>query len=133
MITPGMMQRRLILGAIVLVLIGTWSSWQYYKHLHPVYLRMAPINDHPPVQVPSDWRDYHATRVKTLQDNPDLAAEYKALLAEMADNQKKLEAAMIKADPKVGPILIRLAAIHQRDALPADPPLAKPTSAPAIK
>jgi hypothetical protein len=52
-----------------------------------------------------------------LQNNPDLAAEYKSLLAEMDEQQKALDAAMIKADPKVAPIVAKLQELRKKNSV----------------
>ena len=57
---------------------------------------------------PSDWQEFHSDRETTLKADPELASEYKALLTEMDKQQKDLESAMIKANPKVAPIVAKL-------------------------
>ena len=70
------------------------------------------------VLVPREWMELRSVKDTTLQNNPDLAAEYKSLLAEMDAQQKALEAAMIKADPKVAPIMAKLDQIRKRNTVP---------------
>jgi hypothetical protein len=62
---------------------------------------------------PSDVQQLQTVREATLQANPDLAAEYKGIVDEMQAQQAKIEAAMVKADPKVAPIVAKLAAMRQ--------------------
>ena len=55
---------------------------------------------------PEEQQELRAARKAAMDANPDLAAEQKAL-------QDKINAAMIKADPKVAPIIAKLEAAHQ--------------------
>jgi len=85
-----------------------------------------PVNtaaNHPPTQAPpsdphlvteKDWEQLRAARLTALQTNPDLAAEYKHLMDEMKAQQAKFDAAMIKADPKVAPLVAKLVALRDR-------------------
>lgn len=59
-----------------------------------------------------EWRQYRDVREKTLADNPDLAAEYQSLRHQLEQQEKDLDAAMVKADPQVAPIVARLEAIR---------------------
>ncbi len=47
-------------------------------------------------------------RAGPLQDNPELAAEYQELRADIQQQESALNTAMLKADPKVAPILAKL-------------------------
>ena len=73
-----------------------------------------------------EQQELHKAHDAALQANPDLAAEGKALTEKMEAFHKKLDAAMIKADPKVAPILAKLEAAHQhhgdQDGPPPPPP-----------
>ena len=71
--------------------------------------------------LPSEWQELRSTRDTTLQSNPDLAAEYKSLLAEMDQQQKDLDAAMIKADPKVAPIVAKLEQLRKKNSVNRSP------------
>jgi len=53
-------------------------------------------------------QELNQARQDAFQANPDLAAEGKALKEQEEAFHKKLEAAMIKADPKVEPILAKM-------------------------
>jgi len=114
----------LILVSLLLVVCMAWAGWIYHKRtmVLPGPIISTRQDTYHPVQVPNDWRDYHETRLKILHDNPDMNAEYEAIRAETVAEQKKLEAAMIKADPKVGAILAKLASIRKRNALAAGVP-----------
>jgi len=68
----------------------------------------------PRVVTQDEWQQLRAVRDATLQANPDLAAEYKQLVAEMQAQQAKFDAAMIKADPKVAPLVAKLVALRER-------------------
>jgi hypothetical protein len=74
----------------------------------------------PPVSnlpLPSEWQELRSVRNTTLQNNPDLAAEYKSLMSQMDQQQKDLDAAMIKADPKVAPVVTKLAELRKRNSV----------------
>jgi hypothetical protein len=80
----------------------------------------APAINLPPPRIgapplPSDWQAYHAAREQTLRDHPELTAEYNALLAEMNQQQEDMDAAMIKADPKVAIVVEKLAVIRKHN------------------
>ena len=62
-------------------------------------------------------QELRSVRDTTLQNNPDLASEYKSLLAEMDQQQKDLDAAMIKADPKVAPVVAKLEELRKRNSV----------------
>ena len=74
---------------------------------------------HPAFVSPNEFQQFRAARDAVLQANPDLAAEYKDIIHAMQDEQSKLDAAMIKADPKVAPIVAKLVALRQHNAAPA--------------
>jgi hypothetical protein len=62
---------------------------------------------------PSEFQQLRAARDAVLQANPDLAGEYKQIITDMQAQQDKFDAAMIKADPKVAPIVAKLVALRQ--------------------
>jgi len=74
----------------------------------------APVQ-HPPLISPDDWQQLRIARESVLRNNPDLAAEYKQIMDEMQAQQTKLDAAIIKADPKAAPIVAKLVALRQRN------------------
>jgi Spy/CpxP family protein refolding chaperone len=53
-----------------------------------------------------------------LQANPDLAAEEKQLHQQWKDYAKKMHDAMVKADPKVEPILAKMKGHHHHHGPP---------------
>jgi hypothetical protein len=74
-----------------------------------VVAQKPPSGQLPPnVTTMSEWQEFRAARDKTLQDNPDLAAEYQALQDAMKKQQESIEEAMAKTDPTVAPILAKL-------------------------
>jgi Spy/CpxP family protein refolding chaperone len=85
-----------------------------------------------------DMEEMREAREAALQADPALAAEGKALQEKQRAYQKKVEAAMIKADPDVAPILAQLEAMRQQyqagmgGGQPA-PPHPASTPAPATK
>jgi hypothetical protein len=81
----------------------------------PLPARPTPTASNLPL--PSGWQKLRSVRDTTLQNNPDLAAEYKSLLGEMDQQQKDLDAAMIKADPKVAPIVAKLAELRKKNSV----------------
>lgn len=85
----------------------------------PLPSRPTPASANMPL--PSEWQELRSTRDTTLQSNPDLAAEYKSLLAEMDQQQKDLDAAMIKADPKVAPIVAKLEQLRKKNSVNRSP------------
>jgi len=97
----------------------------------PPIASMAPSNPgaNPPSQAAparfisqSDFQQLRAARNAVMQANPDLAVEYKEIINEMQAQQTKLDAAMIKADPKVAAIIAKLVELRQRNASPAPAP-----------
>jgi len=64
---------------------------------------------------PGEWQQLRVTREAVLRTNPDLAAEYKQIMDEMQTQQTKLDAAIIKADPKAAPIVAKLVSLRQRN------------------
>jgi hypothetical protein len=70
---------------------------------------------HAGMLAPNEWQEFRSARQAILQSNPDLNTEYKAIIQAMQDQQAKLEEAMVKADPKVAPIVAKLAALRQRN------------------
>jgi len=65
----------------------------------------------PTAMMPNEWTEFRYERFAIIRANPELAAEDKQLNADIQAQAGKVDSAMIQADPKVGPILIRLAAL----------------------
>ena len=76
---------------------------------------------------PSLWQEYAQARQKALQQNPELAAEYKELQADMQVQMKKLETVIVRTDPKTAPIIAKVHAMRERrmamDAPASNPPV----------
>jgi GrpB-like predicted nucleotidyltransferase (UPF0157 family) len=68
----------------------------------------------------SEWDQLRVVRDTTLKNNPDLASEYVELRLEVNEQQKELDAAMIKADPKVADILVKVEKLETQSAVVAD-------------
>jgi hypothetical protein len=83
----------------------------------------SPPAPHPALVSPSEFQQLRAAREAALQANPDLAAEYKQIINDMQIQQAKFDAAMIKADPKVAPIVAKLVALRQLNGGHAASPL----------
>lgn len=121
----------LVLIFFIVVAAVAWAAWAGHQRSNTVIssaapnVVAAPSTAHPNVAHPApsnlmisgEWREYHALQQKTLAENPELAAEYKAILNQMEAQQKALEAAMVKADPKVAPIVAKLDKIRQHNTL----------------
>jgi hypothetical protein len=115
-----------VLILLVAIAAITWGIWVGHKNLGKILTAHPPsqaARPFAPPQSPSflafnEWKELCSVRETTLKNNPDLAAEYKALLAEMDEQQKKLDAAMIKADPKVASIVAKLEAMRKHNSVP---------------
>jgi hypothetical protein len=118
----GWIVAALLFGIMIGFGIGTW----YAKPAHEASpMRTAAVDNRPaPAPITADtnrppsateWQGYHTTREKALHDNPALAAEYKDLLAEVNQHQADVEAAMVKADPKVAPIVAKLTTMREHN------------------
>jgi hypothetical protein len=108
-----------------------WLLWGHHENgssksvivAHaPATNAIPPLPSRPPapasnLPLPSEWQELRSVRDTTLQNNPDLAAEYKSLLAEMDQQQKDLDAAMIKADAKVAPIVAKLEQLRKKNSV----------------
>ncbi|MEO6053993.1 MAG: hypothetical protein ABIP97_08285 [Chthoniobacterales bacterium] len=65
----------------------------------------------PSTVMPMEWASFRLERVVFLRSHPQLAAKEKALNQQIKAQQTKVEAAMVKADPKVAPLLARLSVL----------------------
>lgn len=59
-------------------------------------------------------RKYEDVRKAALKANPALLSEYKDIMQEMEAQQPEDFAAIIKADPKVAPVIAKLVAIRKQ-------------------
>ena len=79
------------------------------------------------ILTPDEMQELHTAHDEAIQANSDLATEEKDLKAKMDAFHKKMDAAMIAADPKVAPIIEKLQAAHDKhdkddDGPPPPPP-----------
>jgi hypothetical protein len=59
----------------------------------------------------AEWKQYRFERLTVVRTDPGLEAESKALDAETKKQEQAVEAAMVKADPAVAPLLVKSAAL----------------------
>lgn len=59
----------------------------------------------------AEWTEYRFERLTVVRTNPDLAAASEALKADTKKQAQAVEAAMVKTDPSVAPLLVKLAAL----------------------
>ncbi len=60
-----------------------------------------------------DLQELRAARAKAMQSNPGLVASAKALADQMRALEAKLDAAMVKADPNVSPLIAKFEGGHR--------------------
>jgi len=134
-----MVMKNLVLALVVLIVIagvayGIWASYKSSTNMVTAHASataptqpVKPFTPHPSPNflALNEWQELRSARDATLRDNPDLAAEYKTLLAEMDEQQKDLDAAMIKADPNAAPIVAKLVALRQHNSVPNGPAAGK--------
>lgn len=68
----------------------------------------SPATVDPTTLLPQEWSAFRYERLAVLRSQPKLNAQDQALTREIQTQQGKVEAAMIKADPTVAPVLARL-------------------------
>ena len=85
-----------------------------------------------PLMARDEWQKYRSAREKALQDTPALQAEYQDILKGMDAQQGKLDAAMLKADPKLGPVLAKLNALKAQHSTSPQNKTAGNTPAPSL-
>jgi len=130
--------KQLALLIVVLFLAPTvWAQQAVSNTTSPSH----PFSGAPPSGVPStatnqimitpaEWQELSAARTAAFQANPDLAAENRKLSEKMRALMDKINAAMVKADPTIGPIIAKLEANRPHpgapaSTLPSPPPPAK--------
>jgi hypothetical protein len=116
--------RYALMGATIVIMgvVLAWSLWSLEAKKKVLIVHRTPalasrMTSMPGSKSPrvSDWQEYHQTRDQTLRQNPDLSAKYKTLLSDISKQEENLDAAMIKSDPTVAPILAKLAALRERN------------------
>ncbi|MCE0523059.1 MAG: hypothetical protein LV480_09130 [Methylacidiphilales bacterium] len=70
----------------------------------------------------AEKQELHKAHDAAFQANPDLASQEKELNQEMDALHKKIDAAMIQADPAVAPILAKMEAGHHHHGGQGAPP-----------
>jgi hypothetical protein len=75
---------------------------------------------------PDEWQELRAARSAAFQANPDLVAENRKLSEKMRALEDKINVAMVKADPTIGPIIAKLEANRPHPGAPAGSPPAAP-------
>lgn len=76
----------------------------------------------------AERQELHKAHDAAFKANPDLAAEEKDLNAKMDAFHKKVDAAMIQADPAVAPIVTKMESAHHHHGGPDGPPPAPPAN-----
>ena len=84
---------------------------------------------------PDEWQELRAARSAALQANPDLLARHNKLLERMRALEDKLDAAMIKANPAIAPIIAKFEGNRPHPGTPAPPPTGgtPPAAPPPVK
>ncbi|MEO6846543.1 MAG: hypothetical protein ABI443_04065 [Chthoniobacterales bacterium] len=62
----------------------------------------------PTTVLPKEWASFRLERTVFLRSNPKLVAQSHAINQQIKAQQAKVEAAMVKADPKVAPLLAKV-------------------------
>ena len=75
---------------------------------------------------PQEWQRLNAARTAALKANPALMQKGAEISAKMHAFQQKLDAAIIKADPTIAPLLAKLALLRHPPA--GAPPNASPSN-----
>jgi len=76
-----------------------------------------------------DWQELRDARVKAIKAHPELLAENTALMQKIRAFEAKLDAAMVKTNPAVAPILSKFEASRQpAGSTVSSPPIVSPPS-----
>jgi len=123
------MKKNILLVAVfVAVICLVWVAGDRYGSRQTAVVRTlpaevagqpnAPAVTHPtapptPALMPAgDWVKYRDARQAALQADPSLQTAYTAILKEMDAQQTKLDAAMVKIDPQMAPVVAKLEALR---------------------
>jgi len=129
--------KQLALLIVVLSLAPTaWAQQAVSNTTFPIH----PPSGAPPPGVPStganqititpaEWQELSAARTAAFQANPDLLAENRKLSEKMRALMDKINAAMVKADPTIAPIIAKLEANRPHPGTPASSPPTTPSPA----
>jgi hypothetical protein len=82
----------------------------------------GPPGGHHGILSDTEKQELHAAHDAAYQADSSLATEESDLKAKMEAFHEKVNAAMVKADPKVAPILAKLDAAHHHGGGPQGPP-----------
>jgi hypothetical protein len=86
------------------------------------------------VITPEEWQELRAARNAALQANPDLITEHNKLLERMRALEDKVDAAMIKADPTITPLIAKFESNRPHLGTSATTPAnSSPAAAPPVK
>jgi hypothetical protein len=119
--------RKTLLPVLVLLVVGSLIALVNKRHdsvqkvepkvalITPVTHPKLPQAKRPPLMTIGEWQQYHSARQLALQTNPSLKGQYKEILTEMDVQESKSDAAMLKADPKLAPVLAKLKALRLRN------------------
>jgi hypothetical protein len=71
---------------------------------------------------PDEWQELRAARSAALQANPDFVKKHNKLLERLRTLEDKLDAAMIKADPAIAPMIAKFEANRTHPGAPVSAP-----------
>jgi len=72
---------------------------------------------------PEEWQQLRTARSAALQANPDLLTNHQKLIEKMRALDDKIDAAMIKTDPTIAPIIAKFEANRPRPHPLVTPPV----------
>ena len=85
-----------------------------------------PVASQPqPLMSPSQWPEFLNARQAAFKADPGLVAEYKKILKQMDAQQAKLDTAVVEVDPKLKPVMEKLAILRKKNSVPNE---ASPTT-----
>ncbi len=122
--------KKVLWGLGIVAVIGSLIALARIKHgmvshsSSPTATIKAPRPVAPPIPpstvvTQSEWQQVSSAREGALQSNSDLALERKQVLDALEAQKAQFDAAMIKADPKVAPIVAKLNQLHGSNGAPA--------------
>lgn len=76
----------------------------------------------PPVMQSAEWLQYRKARLAALHANHDLEIEYQHLLQQMDEEQRKLDSAMLRVDPKLETVVTKLKSLGAHHDVPFKAP-----------
>ncbi len=110
--------KRLALLSIVTVLLGGSAGAQQSgatsspSHNPPV--STIPAKSSQVTITPEEWQELRGARAVALRTNPNLIAENKKLMDRMRAFEDKVDAAMVKANPTIAPLIAKFEAGRQQ-------------------